>query len=1129
VQCPACQLDNPPEARFCMSCATALARLCAGCNADLPEGARFCSQCAHPVEAPTSGPSAPPARDPRDYTPNHLADKILRSKSAIEGERKQVTVLFADVKGSLELAEQVDPEEWHRILERFFQILADGVHRFEGTINQYTGDGIMALFGAPIAHEDHAQRACYAALHLREELRRYADELRLERGLDFSVRMGLNSGEVIVGKIGDDLRMDYTAQGSTVGLAARMEKLAAPNAIALTAHTADLVSGYFALRDLGSSQVRGVSAPVRVFELERPGELRTRFEVARARGLTRFVGRERDMQSLAAALASAREGNGQVVGVVAQAGIGKSRLCFEFLERCRADGLRVLEGHAVAHGKNVPLLPMLQVFRAYYGITERDDDQTAREKIAGRLLLIDEDFRDLLPLLFEFFGVPDPERPAPPMDPEARQRQLFGVLRRIIQGRDAHTADVTLIEDLHWIDAASEAFLEQWVEAAAGGRGLLLVNFRPEYHAPWMQKSYYHQLPLALLGVEAIRELLADLLGSDPSLEGLAETIHERARGNPFFTEEVVRSLIESGHLEGDRGRYRLAIPVEKLSVPDSVQSVLAARIDRLPEREKQVLQRAAVIGKQFPEAILEAVAELPRRDLDDALAALERGEFLYEQTLYPVVEYAFKHPLTQEVALHSQLRERRSGVHAAVSRAIEAASGTKLDEQAALLAHHWEEAGEVRQAVRWYRRAAEWVGSSDPVEGVRHWQKVRALAREHPGDSELAACRLEACCAALNIGGWRLGISEEEFQAIFTEGRRLATERGDRIAEALLLLARATRLGTGGNPEAYYRGAREAEALLTGVEDRDVMVAVKNQRAYSAYLLGYYAEALDQVREIREVSGDDLFAGVRIIGYSPSAWTWSFEGDIRAQCGDISSFCDLHLRGVALAREAGLSENLAYALINAPLVALLAGDSDLAGLPDPERAGVEAVELADALSNRFASALALLVLGMAHLSRGRFEDAVERIDEHISMAQKWGVGPEWEAWALAGRSAARLGAGDAEGARQDAESAVAAAEARKTRGFGIWAELALARACLADPGADGDAATRALDRAEALVEETGARGLAPQILEVRARLAGLRGDDAAAERQLREAHRLYREVGAVGHAKRLAAELALS
>ena len=335
----------------------------------------------------------PPARDPRSYTPKHLAEKILTSRSALEGERKQVTVLFADVKGSTELASELDPEEWHGIMDRFFQILAEGVHRFEGTVNEYRGDGIMALFGAPIAHEDHAQRACYSALHLRDALRRYADELRIGKGINFAVRMGLNSGEVVVGKIGDDLRMDYTALGHTANLAARMEQIAEPGRIYLAEATAQMCQGFFALRDLGRHEVRGLSQPVGVFELEGVGRMRTRLDVSRARGFSKFVGRQSEMAALEAALERAIAGNAQVVGVVAEPGTGKSRLCYEFAERCRAREIPVYEAHGVAHGKAVPLLPILEFLRGYFGITEHDTARAARDKIAGRMVLARRDAR----------------------------------------------------------------------------------------------------------------------------------------------------------------------------------------------------------------------------------------------------------------------------------------------------------------------------------------------------------------------------------------------------------------------------------------------------------------------------------------------------------------------------------------------------------------------------------------------------------------------------------------------------------------------------------------------------------------------------------------------------------------
>ena len=416
----------------------------------------------------------------------------------------------------MDLGEQVDPEDGIAIMDRFFQILSDGVHRFEGTVDKFTGDGIMAIFGAPIAHEDHARRACYAALHLKEELRRYAEELKRSRELSFAVRMGLNSGEVVVGTIGDDLKMVYTAHGNTVGLGQRMEQLATPDQVYLTEKSAKLVSGFFRLRDLGPFELKGVSAPVRVYELEGVGALHTPLEVSRSRGFSRFVGRTDEMAALEAALGRAIEGNGQVVGVVAEPGLGKSRLCFEFVERCRARGITVAEAHGVSHGKLIPFLPILELFRAFFRITDQDGDEAAREKIAGRMLLLDEGLRDALPVMFDFLGLPDPERPVPQMEPEVRLRQLFAIVKRVAQARSRREPAVTLLEDLHWFDGGSDAVLEVLVEVAEETRTLIVVNFRPEYHAAWMKKSYYQQMPLLPLSPEAIAELLCDLLGRNP-------------------------------------------------------------------------------------------------------------------------------------------------------------------------------------------------------------------------------------------------------------------------------------------------------------------------------------------------------------------------------------------------------------------------------------------------------------------------------------------------------------------------------------------------------------------------------------------------------------------------------------
>ncbi len=1056
-------------------------------------------------------------RNPGDYTPKHLADKILQSKSALEGERKQVTVLFADVKGSMELAQQLDPEDWHAILERFFEILTEGVHRFEGTVNQYTGDGIMALFGAPIAHEDHAQRACYAALHFQGEIAGYATEVKREHGIGFSARMGINSGDVVVGSIGDDLRMDYTAQGHTVGLAQRMEALASPDTCYLTAGTAALVTGYFALDDLGEFRVRGVADAVGVHRLVSLGEARSRFDVSRARGLSAFVGRAADMRTLDEAVEQTAAGDGQVVGVVAMAGTGKSRLCFEFLERCRARGMEVFEARAVSHGKNIPLLPVLELVRAYFGVTLRDDDRSAREKIAGRMVLLDVGFADALPLLFDFLGVADRQQPPLRLDPEARQRQLLAVTRQVIQSAGQDGPTVTLIEDLHWMDAASGEFLEQMVEAREGSRNLLLLNFRPEYHAEWMQKSWYRQIPLTPLGPDAIAELLADLLGDDPSLEALATKIHERTGGNPFFAEEVVQTLIESGHLEGTRGAYRLVTPVERLEVPSTVQSVLAARIDRLPEREKRLLQVASVIGKDFAKPLLEEVAELPRGEFEDSLAALRRAEFILEQAIYPVVEYSFKHPLTQEVALASQLRERRRALHGAVARAIEGQEIENLDERSALLAHHWEEAGDARVAVRWHQRAAEWISRTDLVTASAHWERVRGLVHELPEDDELSVLGIAACTRLLHTG-IRVGMRLEEARAILEGGQALANAVGDRRAHLTLSMTYGRVCGGSGDP---------AQGLDIAVKNRRIALALEDvalQANACLYLLdvlivlGRHPDALEIAEEALARFPHRLPPAEWSFGYNPYAGFLYNRGVCLVVAGRIPEGLE-QLGGVRrFAEEDGTPELAGVAHLWEAMAHYFAGDAD--------RALASARQLEE-ISRRLGEPSMMVAFSHvaflgAHLAGLRPVDAIESARAALESSGR--VERYLAVQVTTLLADALLLAGDPSAA------AAAAGEAIALFGDSEWSTVAhahgvLARALLRRDGAAAiEPAEAALAKAAASVERAGGGALAPALSEWRAELACVLGDTALRDELLREARRGYEEIGAAGHVARLTA-----
>ena len=1123
MNCTNCHHENPAGFAFCESCGTKLVAVCRSCGAEVSAIARFCGRCGASIGEATPSAEAPTPRErrPADYTPKHLVDKILQSKSALEGERKHVTILFADVKGSMELAEQVDPEVWHTILDRFLQILSEGVHRFEGTVNQYTGDGIMALFGAPIAHEDHAQRACYAALALRDEVARYTTEVKREHGLGFLTRMGIHSGEVVVGKIGDDLRMDYTAWGHSVGLAQRMEALAAPGTAYLSQATADRVSGYFDLGDLGEFRVKGVRDPVHVYDLVGLGSARSRFDVSRARGLTRFVGRDDDMTTLQSALAQTQAGNGQVVGVVAEAGTGKSRLCFEFIERCRADGIDVYEGHAVAHGKNIPYLPMLELFRSYYRIAEGDEGRVARDRIAGRLLLLGEKFRELLPVVFDFMGVPDPDNPAPPVDPQARQRQLYGVVRRVMQG-DRDNLSISFVEDLHWMDAGSEAFLEQLVEAVMGTRALLLVNFRPEFHAAWMQKTNYRQLPLAPLGPDAIRELLDDLLGADPSITGLAETIHARTGGNPFFTEEVVQSLIESGHLEGTRGAYRLVTAIEHLSIPNTVQSILAARIDKQAEREKYVLQAAAVIGKEFPETILSQVVDLPDDDLAAALAALKSAEFVFEQSLYPAVEFAFKHPLTQEVALESQLAERRRGLHARVARAIEETDGDRLDERAALLAHHFEEASESGEAMRWHQRAAEWVGPSNPAESLRHWQRVRELGKDYDGNVD--ELRLLACRRVVAAGGWRSGFEEHELSALVEEGRALAERLGRPVDAATMLSGVAMVRGTRGDIAGALVALDDALDIhqpTDAPEDADLDVGL----AYWNYAAGNLEFALERFDAMLRRTAGDASMGLDSSGMSYQCWAHTLAGQALASMGRISEALD-RLDGVPeTARSIGAGENLVWSLGALIDFCRLAGGPQLLGGVDPRKLAAEGIQIAESVGSSYTRVLADFWLGEALLLAQDWAVAEQQAQAGLARCQETQTGGETLPRFQLLLGEVRRARSDLPGAVQAMEEAVRAGDIGGTVFFAAQARSELAN-LLVEMGAPADAISEVIRCGREQIGQTGGHSLSPRLTEAEARLAGREGDLATCQQGLREAERAFRAMGATPHADRIAQEL---
>jgi predicted ATPase/class 3 adenylate cyclase len=702
--------------------------------------------------------SQPPA--PLSYTPQHLAERILAEHAALaargsaDGERKTITTLFADLKGSTALIEGLDPEDAGKIIDPALQLMMDAVHRYEGYVAQALGDGIFALFGAPLAHEDHPQRALYAALRMQEEMRRYSDTLREKGRPPLLMRVGVNTGEVVVRSIRkEDLHTDYVPIGHSTNVAARMEQLAAPGSILVAEQTHKLTAGYFEFKALGKTQVKGVEQPLNVYEVIGAGPLRTRLQVSARRGLTRFVGRHTEMDQLKRALDQAKAGHGQIVGVMGEPGVGKSRLFYEF-KLTSQSGCLVLEAFSVSYGKASPYLPVIELLKTYFQIQLQDDERQRKEKVTGKVLTLDRSLEDTLPYLFSLLGIEDPTSSLQQMDPQIRRRRTFDALKRLFLRESLNQPLILIFEDLHWIDNETQGFLDTLSESVASACLLLLVNYRPEYRHEWGQKTYYMQLRLAPLGKDEAEEFLTFLLGEqllplpsreragvrviDDAFQSLKRLILEKTEGTPFFMEEVVQTLAEEGVLSGERGNYRLEKAPTELHISPTVQGVLTARIDRLSLEEKAFLHQLAIIGRQFPLSLIQQVVTQPEEELYRLLSSLQSKEFLYEQPAFPEPEYLFKHALTQEVAYGTVLQERRKALHERTAQAIESLYSSKLEDHYSELAHHYSHSGNTEKAMDYLQLAGQQaVQRSANAEAIAQFNAALELLKTLPDTPE--------------------------------------------------------------------------------------------------------------------------------------------------------------------------------------------------------------------------------------------------------------------------------------------------------------------------------------------------------------------------------------------------------
>ncbi len=780
MRCPSCTSENPETTKFCGGCGRPLTKRCGKCGAENPPQFKFCGDCGSALAA-NAAPAAASSTQAGSAAPEVRATpEQLDASTVIEGERKTVTALFADIKGSTELMEDLDPEAARAIIDPALKVMIEAVRHYDGYVVQSTGDGIFALFGAPLAHEDHPQRALYAALRLQDATRSYSAKLVADGGTPLEARVGVNTGEVVVRTLTTaDGHTEYTPIGHTTNLASRMQAIAPTGSIAITEHTRRLVEGYFQLKSRGPTRVKGLSEPVNVYEVTGLGSLRTRLQRAVGRGLTKFVGREREMEALRHAAEQAKGGRGQIVAAMAEPGVGKSRLFFEFKATSQS-GWMVLETFSVSHGKASAYLPVIDLLRNYFRIASEDDERTRREKVAGKITILDRGLEDTLPYLFSLLSIVEGDDPLAQMDGQIKKRRTLEAIKRILLRESLNQPLMVIFEDLHWIDEQTQELLNLLADSIGTAKFLLLVNYRPEYSHQWNSKTYYTQLRLDPLAQDSADEMLTALLGPGVEVAPLKRLIIERTEGNPFFMEEMVLVLFDDGALVRN-GAVKLTRSLNQLKIPPTVQAILAARIDRLPADEKDLLQTLAVIGREFPLALVRRLLSTSDEELNRMLSDLQLCEFIYEQPATGDIEYIFKHALTQEVAYNALLVERRKLLHERAGLALESMFAGQLEDHLDELAHHYSRSDNIAKAVEYLGRAGQQaLQRSAYADAIRSLSAAINLLQRLLHSPERIQREVPLQLALGRAFGAVKGFASPEVERAYTRARGLCERLGD-------------------------------------------------------------------------------------------------------------------------------------------------------------------------------------------------------------------------------------------------------------------------------------------------------------------------------------------------------------
>ncbi len=1058
-------------------------KICTQCGHMNPPNARFCNQCGKGIGT---------ERAPERYTPRHLSEKILQMRSSLEGERKQVTVLFVDVKGSVALSQQVEAEQWHGIMDRFFALLTDNIHRFEGTINQYTGDGIMALFGAPIAHEDHAHRACRAALSIQADMVALAEELARLHGMNFSIRQGLNSGEVIVGRIGDDLRMDYTAKGQTVGLAARMEQLARPDTILISGLTRDLVAGAFGVSERAGLSVKGFENKIRTYELtglkkELPPELED---------VIPMVGRESELSLLSAYREQVvQQGGGLLVSISAGTGLGKSRLCREFMARCRQQSVRVVGVSGSSHHRAEPLAPIRELFLSYLQLHGAEDAAAVR----ARVMEIGKSYPGVPPVLIgnllRLLGA-DEDAVDAPADTGRCAELAMALVQHLLRDGALNQHLVCVIENVHWLDDAQTGpVFDDLIARLAHVPVLVVMTARSDYRYRWRDHRRVRHLDLQPLSESQAEQFLVHLLGADKSLAALRHAIAQRADGNPMFISEVVQQLVSTRVLEREGRGYKLRRQPGEIRLPPSVQAVVAARIDALAEDTKRLLQTAAVIGRRIPLALLRSLH--PSNAFDQELQELLQQGFLQ---LEPGPEkraaLLFSQSLFQTVAYEALLLDVRREIHRKVAVALRP-EHSQDPTQLAQAARHFAAAGESAAAVRWYLASAERAAETDLPEALRRLDRARGLLGESGAEDGVPTMRVLARWLQFAA---RLEVDRHQVEDVLAQARSLLDRDLGLPDQILFAVTQGSVALARSKPDQALEHFLQAQNLLLPQCAVELKLLVAVPLVYGLQANGQLEEALRHCDQALAWCTKDDAPGRDLLSYSPCVALTTLKAWVSSWLGDVAQALGLGQEALVAAESSRHGEQRVAALAVLAFIEAEAGQTDLA-----QAHAQQALDIAAGTRNGVSELLALAALGRAQVRGGCWAEAVASLEDALARTEGRAFGLGECARMEADLSLAHLAAGNARQARISAAQAVKRAEQSGSALAEIEASLAQIRAGLfsSRPQSFLKRYQASLAELEERMADRHVRLLEPELLLLKARCCELRRENENV-RQLR-------------------------